>query len=98
MPEPRHWYLIFYDVVDAKRLRKTYKLLMGWGKPMQFSVFLVRMTKRELERLRFEIARVTTKEDRIMTVRLCNGCAARVTTQGPALVPLDLDPPPFLVV
>ena len=98
MPEPRHWYLFIYDVTEPKRLRTVHKLLSEWGKPVQFSVFRVRGTTREIERLRFELSRAVTSEDRLMVVRLCDGCASRVSVQGEALASFELDTPPFHIV
>lgn len=82
MPEPRHWYLFLYDVTDPARLRQTHKLLTGWGKPVQYSVFRARCTA----------------DDRLMVVRLCHGCASRVSVHGEAIASFDLDTPPFHIV
>ena len=98
MPEPRHWYLFMYDVTEPVRLRQTHKLLSGWGKPVQYSVFRARCTARELERLRFELSGILTAEDRLMVVRLCDGCASRVSVHGEALASFDLDTPPFHIM
>jgi hypothetical protein len=35
--EPRHWYLVLYDVSDPPALRQVNKTLKGWGKPLQYS-------------------------------------------------------------
>lgn len=98
MPEPRHWHLVVYDVSEPKALRKVHKTLSAWGKPVQYSVFRVRGTARELARLRFELTKLIGANDRLMVIRLCPGCAARVTVQGADLAPLDPDPPPFRIV
>lgn len=98
MPEPRHWYLFTYDVTEPKRLRAVHKIMSHWGKPVQYSVFRARCTVRELERLRFELAEVLTETDRLMVVRLCDGCAGRVTISGHALASFELDTPPFHIV
>ena len=102
MPEARHWYLFMYDVADDKRLRKTRKILTSWGKPLQYSIYYARLTKRELERVRFEIAEVFEREsDRLAVVRLCNGCAERVQVEGDELAPIETlsdEPPPFTIV
>jgi CRISPR-associated protein Cas2 len=98
MPEPRHWYLFLYDVTEPKRLRTVHKTLTSWGKPVQYSVFRVRCTRRELERLRFELAQTLTDEDRLMVARLCDGCASRVTVHGEPLAAFELDTPPFHIV
>jgi CRISPR-associated protein Cas2 len=98
MPEPRHWYLFMYDVTDPKRLRAVHKTMTRWGRPVQYSVFRARCTARELERLRFELAQILTEADRLMVVRLCDGCATRVTVSGHALASFELDTPPFHIV
>ena len=77
MPEPRHWHLILYDISDDKALRKVHKLMTAWGKPVQYSVFRVRSTQRELERLRFELSKLMEPTDRLLIARLCPSCAAR---------------------
>lgn len=93
MAEPRHWYLMIYDVRDDKRLRKVHKLCRAWGHPVQLSVFRVRGTERELARLEFELARVMEAEDRLLLVRLCPNCASRVSVKGEQLEPFDLAVP-----
>ena len=97
MPEPRHWHLMLYDVFDDKRLRRVRKHLESWGTPVQYSVFRVRGTERELERLRFELSKILDDEDRLMIVRLCPGCAGRVTMRGDMPEVFDEDVPPFRI-
>lgn len=98
MAEPRHWHLIMYDVSGDKTLRLVHKKLTAWGKPVQFSVFRVRCTARELQQLRHELATVMAEEDRLLVVRLCDGCASRVTMRGKALAEFGQDVPPFIMV
>jgi CRISPR-associated protein Cas2 len=98
MPEPRHLHLLAYDVSDPKRLRKVHKTMTAWGKPVQYSVFRVRCTARELERLRFELAGLLAPDDRLLVIRLCTGCAGRVTVRGKDLVPFETDVPACRIV
>lgn len=98
MAEPRHWHLFMYDVSDDKRRTKVHKVLSSWGEPLQFSIFSVRCTARELERVRVELTRCMEDEDRLAVVRLCDGCASRVTIQGDALMTLGDELPPFRMV
>lgn len=98
MAEPRHWYLVMYDVSNDRSLKKVHKLLMGWGSPVQYSVFRVRCTARESERLRWELTRLVDSGDRLMFVRLCQGCASRVTVQGSKLDPFPTELPPFRIL
>lgn len=89
MPEPRHWYIVLYDVRDPRRLSQVRKIMISWGSTLQYSVFKVRGTPRELERLRYELARVLESEDALMVVRLCPGCAARVQVSGAGAAAFD---------
>ena len=82
MGEPRHWYLVFYDVSEPRTLRRVHKKVREWGQPLQYSVFAVRGTARELEQLRFELSDIMDATDRLMLVRLCPACAARAIIQG----------------
>lgn len=93
MPEPRHWHLVMYDVSEPKSLKRVHKLLCAWGQPVQYSVFRVRATDREFERLRFEISRIVDSTDRVLWARLCNGCAGRIQAHGKSLAPFELDTP-----
>lgn len=94
MAEPRHWYLVVYDVLDATRLRRVHKICRGWGQRVQLSVFRVRGTAREMARLEFELARVMEATDRLLIVRLCPGCVSAIKVKGPQLEPFDLEVPP----
>ena len=35
----RHNYVVTYDISDPKRLRKVYKMMLGYGEHLQLSVF-----------------------------------------------------------
>lgn len=95
MAEPRHWHLMMYDVSDPKALRKVHETLLAWGKPVQFSVFRVLCTTRELEQLRNQLTGLLSDDDRLTIVRLCEGCASRVSMRGKELSPWELQTPPF---
>ncbi len=72
------WHLITYDVRDAKRLRKTAKLLEGYGERIQYSVFRVRVNEHKREKLRWELSQVMSEEDHLLMIPLCNRCASRI--------------------
>ena len=83
MPESRLWYLVSYDVRDPVRLRRTYKLLKGYGVSLQYSIFRCRLNHRQLERLRWELEKVLAAEDGLMIAGMCAGCIARVVIRNP---------------
>jgi CRISPR-associated protein Cas2 len=68
------WWLVCYDVRDAKRLRKTAKHMEGYGKRMQYSIFRCWLTHRELQRLRWELSDILKPEDDVLFIPLCSIC------------------------
>lgn len=93
----RAWHLVCYDIRDDARLRKVAKLLEGYGERLQYSVFRCRLTSREQERLRWELTKVTAREDAWLIVPLCNACVRRLHRRdGGAAWPAE--PPSFVVL
>lgn len=80
----KRWRIISYDVRDPRRWRRLYRVLRGYGHPIQYSVFRCRLDDRELERLRWEMSRILAEEDRLLVIPLCPGCAGRVSSRGHA--------------
>lgn len=78
MGENKQWYIVCYDITDAKRWKKVHKHLHGYGKPLQYSIFRCRVTTRQLEKLRWELESILTKEDKILFIGLCDHCESRV--------------------
>ena len=67
----RHRYLVCYDVADAKRLRRTFKKMHGFGDPLQFSVFKCDLNPAERVLMIGALQEIlNTQEDRVMIVRL----------------------------
>jgi CRISPR-associated protein Cas2 len=82
MAEQRNWYLICYDIREPKRWRRCFKLLKGYGTSLQYSIFRCRLTKRELERLRWELETELAAEDSLMLIGLCPGCAGHIIARN----------------
>lgn len=65
----RHTYIVTYDISDPKRLRRVYKLMLGWGDHLQLSVFQCELNARELIELRVELGRIIRHtEDQVLFV------------------------------
>jgi CRISPR-associated protein Cas2 len=75
-------YLISYDIRDPKRWRKAYKILNGYGRPLQYSLFRCTLGQTEFERLRWELEKVLAAEDALLFVGLCSGCVQRVAARN----------------
>ena len=74
----KSWYLVSYDVRNDKRLRRTAKVMQGYGARVQYSMFRCRLSERDAERLRWELSKVLEKEDDVLFVGLCDACIRRV--------------------
>jgi CRISPR-associated protein Cas2 len=67
----RNVYLVAYDVCDAKRLRKAYRLMCGAGDPLQYSVFRCELSPIERQELKSRLWEdLTFAHDRVMLVDL----------------------------
>jgi CRISPR-associated protein Cas2 len=82
MAEAKHWYVICYDITEPKRWRTVYKKLHGYGRRLQYSIFRCRLTVRQMERLHWELEAMLTTEDRLLILRLCDGCEQHVATHN----------------
>jgi hypothetical protein len=58
MAESKNFYLVCYDIRNAKRWSKAYKLLQGYGERLQYSIFRCPLTMRNGERLRWQLAQI----------------------------------------
>ncbi len=67
----RHRYLVCYDVANAKRLRQIHKKMLGFGDPIQYSVFKCDLSAAEHALMRGTIQDViNARDDRIMIIRI----------------------------
>lgn len=80
--ETKYWYVVCYDITEPKRWRKVYKLLNGYGRRLQYSIFRCRLTVRAMEKLRWELETLLTTEDRLLILTLCESCGHRTATHN----------------
>ena len=80
--EQKNWYVVCYDITEPKRWRKVYKLLHGYGRRLQYSIFRCRLTARQMEKLRWELESLLTAEDRLLILCLCEQCEHRTATHN----------------
>jgi len=88
----RVFYLISYDIPDDKRRLKIMHLLEGYGERVQYSVFEVWATDKELEKLKGQLGKwvkprqgEACAEDAAGSVRiyaLCGACQGRREVLG----------------
>lgn len=67
----RHHFLLTYDISDDKRRTKVFKILLGAGDNVQYSVFLCDLDARELAALRTRIRPLLhARQDQLLIVDL----------------------------
>ena len=87
----RNRFIVAYDVSDAKRLRRTFKKMNGFGEPVQYSVFACDLSRKErvlMEEALVEI--INLKEDRVLIIDtgpVEGRSAEKLTTLGRQLKP-----------
>lgn len=78
------YYLISYDISDDRFRTKASKLLQGYGRRVQKSVFeCPNLTERQLLRIQGELDRLIDHEtDSVRFYRQCKGCLAQFELVG----------------
>jgi CRISPR-associated protein Cas2 len=82
MSADKRWRLICYDIREPARWREVYKIVRGRGRRVQYSIYRARLDDLQVERLRWELARVMAVEDSLLIVDLCPTCAANVISRN----------------
>lgn len=75
--------VVAYDIPHTKRRTRMRKTLLGFGTPVQYSVFEFDLSQRQLERLKKAVRGVMkAKEDNVRYYVLCRACAKGVEMFG----------------
>jgi CRISPR-associated protein Cas2 len=75
--------IIAYDVADDRRRYRVCKALERYGERIQYSVFEVSLSLKELHKLVDQLtALLDNKVDRLLVIALCGGCHAQVGRYG----------------
>lgn len=81
-------YVIAYDIADDGRRQRVARLLEGWGRRVQKSVFECDLSGEALQQVYDRLARLLIlTEDRCHLYRLCGECAPHRLTLGRDLEP-----------
>lgn len=87
----RNRFIVCYDVRDPARLRRTHQAMLGYGDPLQYSVFLCELSRAERVLMELTLRRVAElREDSVIVVDLgpARGVAAkRIVQLGRGRVP-----------
>lgn len=67
----RRHYLVTYDISDAKRLRRVFKTMKGFGAHLQFSVFQCDLPEIDLVRMKAALTEIIDqREDQVLIIDL----------------------------
>ena len=67
----RRHYLVTYDIADAKRLRRVFKTMKGFGAHVQFSVFQCDLPDIDLVRMKAALTEIIDqREDQVLIIDL----------------------------
>ena len=87
-----HLYILAYDIADAKRWRRVFKLMKGHGRWLQLSVFQCRLTTRRRLALTAKIEQIVDpKEDHVLVVDIgpATSVAPRIESIGKSYRPIE---------
>lgn len=76
-------YVIAYDIPDDKRRTKIHKILLGFGKWTQYSLFECFLSRKDLLILQTKLIKhLVVEEDSVRFYPLCASCVSKVETVG----------------
>lgn len=78
----RRWRLVCYDIRDPGRWRQVHRIVKGFGRRVQLSVYRCRLDDKQTEQMRWELSKVMASEDDLLIVDLCPSCAERVVARN----------------
>lgn len=62
-------YIVSYDIANAKRLRQVHKTMLGYGEPLQYSVFCCDLAAAARVTLIAELSEIIDhREDQVMLI------------------------------
>lgn len=90
-----HLYIVSYDIADAKRWRRIFKLMHGYGEWLQLSVFQCRLSRRRhAELLAFLDELIHHDQDHVLMLDLglAESVKPRVVSLGKDFKPVEREP------
>ena len=77
------FYVIAYDIPSDRRRTKVHKVLSGFGRWTQYSLFECHLTAKEMVLLRDKLDKhLKLEEDSVRFYYICNNCLGKVETVG----------------
>lgn len=83
MPEHADLYVVSYDVANDRRRNRVHRVLTGFGRWVQYSVFECHLTDQQFVMMRSKLMReIKRDDDRVRIYALCRLCAGHVDAVG----------------
>lgn len=80
--------VVSYDIADDKRRDGVFKILQGYGRHVQFSLFECRLRQEDLLRMQNRVEKKLRKdEDSVVYYFLCEDCARQIQRVGEEKTP-----------
>jgi CRISPR-associated protein Cas2 len=84
--------VVCYDISDHRRRARLHEEMLGFGTPVQKSVFECQLTPSQFRQMKSRTRRYARKPtDSIRYYQLCGKCAKRTHSDGTALIETDSD-------
>jgi len=90
-----HLYIVAYDIADAKRWRRVFKVMHGYGEWLQLSIFQCRLSRRRhAEMVALLDGIIHHDHDHVVTMDLgiADSVKPRVTSLGKNFQPVEREP------
>lgn len=83
------FHVVTYDISDDRKRDRAAKVLLDYGKRVQYSVFECVMDNEALKTLVSRLSGLASGEDSIRVYSLCSGCERRIEVIGTGAVTKD---------
>ena len=78
-----HLYVVAYDIPNDKRRTQVHKILKGFGKWTEYSLFECFLTKKELLQMQAKLEKhLDSQTDRVRIYTICDACLPKIETVG----------------
>ena len=85
------FFLVVYDITSDKRRSKTHKMLLGYGTPVQYSVFECLLSQTSLTELSKRLQKIIKPTmDHVRIYQICRGCQKKIAIYGRSEVTKDV--------
>ena len=95
MIKGERFFIVSYDISDAKRWKKTFQTLEGYGEWLQLSVFQIRMNDTKKQKLMADLEDIINdREDHVLFIDIGNPdrIKAKIASLGKPFKPIERKP------